>query len=155
MSRIESWTTWRRCKYDCANLPQSRLNELVRQLNSRAESLVIASSSGYEIRAYNHNLYIVKPEPGFLPQETYHFSDSTILKVDKIELELDRESIFQRLNQKDTGQSIMLKFRIACDGSNPDIHRLKRLFQKHKIPPWKRSLTPQVYLDDELTGLWF
>ena len=33
-------------------------------------------------------------------------------------------------------------------------HRLKHLFQKHRIPPWQRPYTPQVYLDDELIGLW-
>ena len=31
-------------------------------------------------------------------------------------------------------------------GLYPHNHRLKRLFQKHKIPPWKRSLTPQIYM---------
>jgi tRNA(Ile)-lysidine synthase len=88
-------------------------------------------------------------------QETYDFSHAAKLKIKEIGLNLDRKSIFDRLDQKDSGQSIKLKFRLKNADSNPQKHRLKRLFQKHKIPPWKRSLTPQVYLDDELTGLWF
>jgi tRNA(Ile)-lysidine synthetase-like protein len=70
-------------------------------------------------------------------------------------LNLERKSIFDRLDRKDSGQSVKLKFRLKNADSNSHNHRLKRLFQKHKIPPWKRSLTPQIYLDDELAGLWF
>jgi tRNA(Ile)-lysidine synthase len=142
-------------KYQLASLPQSRLNELIRQLNSTAESLPVVSGSGYKIRTYNHNLYIVKSDLSMPVQETYDFGYSATIKVNEIGLELDRKLIFKRLGQKDSGQSIRLKFRLDNNESNPDIHRLKRLFQKHKIPPWKRSLTPQVYLDNELTGLWF
>jgi tRNA(Ile)-lysidine synthetase-like protein len=77
------------------------------------------------------------------------------LKIDEIDLDIERESIFKRVKRKDSGQTIKLKFRLNDKDSNPDTHRLKRLFQKHKIPPWKRMITPQVYLDDELVGLWF
>ena len=142
-------------KYHCANLPQSRLNELMRQLNSRTDSMPVVGGSGYEIRIYNQFLYIVSQESRAPLHETYDFDISTELKISEIGLELERRSIFKRFRQKDSGQSIKLKFRLNNNESNPDIHRLKRLFQKHKIPPWKRSLTPQVYLDDELAGLWY
>jgi len=142
-------------KYHCASLPQSRLNELMRQLNSRAGSMPVVSGSGYEIRIYNNCLYIVSQDSQVPSHETYDFDISARLKINEIGLELERKSIFQRLKQKDSGQSIILKFRLNNNDSNPDIHRLKRLFQKYKIPPWKRPLTPQVYLDGELAGLWF
>ena len=142
-------------KYNCASLPQSRLNELIRQLNASADSVPVVSGNGYEIRVYNQCLYIVNQNDRAPLQETYDFSHAAKLKIKEIGLNLDRKSIFDRLDQKDSGQSIKLKFRLKNADSNPQKHRLKRLFQKHKIPPWKRSLTPQVYLDDELTGLWF
>ena len=142
-------------KYQLASLPQSRLNELIRQLNSSAESSPVVSGNGYKIRTYNHNLYIVKSDSSMPVHEDYDFGYSATIKVNEIDLELDRKLIFKHLGQKDNRQSIKLKFRLDNNESNPDVHRLKRLFQKHKIPPWKRSSTPQIYLDNELTGLWF
>ena len=142
-------------KNDCASLPQSRLNELIRQMSSSVESLPIISGSGYEIRRYNHFLYIVYQNHRVPLLEIYDFNKSCRLKIDEIDLDLERSSIFLRLKRKDNGQSIKLKFRLNQDDANPHNHRLKRLFQKHKIPPWQRFITPQIYLDDELAGLWF
>ena len=141
-------------KYDCASLPQSRLNELIRQLNSRTDSMPVVSGSGYEIRVYNQCLYIVYKNSQVPLRAGYEFNHSARLNIKELDLKLERESIFLRLNRKDSGQSIKLKFRLKNQGPSPDSHRLKRLFQKHKIPPWKRPVTPQVYLDDELAGLW-
>ena len=142
-------------KNDCASLPQSRLNELIRQMNSSVESLPIVNGSGYELRIYNQFLYIVLQNHRIPLLEIYDFKKMSRLKIDEIELDLERSSIFRRLKRKDSGQSIKLKFRLNPNDSNPHGHRLKRLFQKHKIPPWKRFITPQVYLDDELADLWF
>ena len=142
-------------KYQFAGLPQSRLNELIRQLNSAVDTMPVVNGNGYEIRRYNQCLYIVKSDSNIPEHKTYEFGNSTIIKVNEIGLELDRKEIFKHLRQADSGQSITLKFRLDKNLPNPDIHHLKRLFQKHKIPPWKRSLTPQVYLDDVIAGLWF
>jgi len=142
-------------KNDCASLPHNRLNELMRQMNSRIGSLPVVKGNGYELRIYNQCLYIVYQNCQEPLRETYDFNNSSRLKIDEIDLNVERKSVFQRLKRKDTGQTIKLKFRLNNKDSNPDIHRLKRLFQKHKIPPWKRMITPQVYLDDELAGLWF
>lgn len=142
-------------KNDCASLPHNRLNELMRQINSRAGSLPVVQGSGYELRIYNQCLFIVHQHCLEPLLETYDFGNSSRLKIDEIDLDIERESIFKRVKRKDSGQTIKLKFRLNDKDSNPDTHRLKRLFQKHKIPPWKRMITPQVYLDDELVGLWF
>jgi len=142
-------------KYDHTSLPQNRLNELIRQLQSSMDSMPVVSGGGYEIRSYNRCLYIVNQDSLVPLQDTYDFKKLARLKISCINLVLGRESIFHHLKLKDSGQSIKFKFRLNSSDSNPDVHRLKRLFQKHKIPPWKRSLTPQIYLDDELTGLWF
>lgn len=140
---------------ECASLPQSRLNELIRQMNPRTGSMPVVSGSGYEIRIYNQRLYIVDQDSQMPLYESYDFNNSDRLKIEEIGLDLERKSIFQRLGQKDNGQSIKLKFKLNNNAPNPHGHRLKRLFQKHKIPPWKRLMIPQVYLDDELIGLWY
>jgi tRNA(Ile)-lysidine synthase len=139
---------------NCASLPQSRLNELIRQLNSTTDSLPVVSGSGYEIRTYNRCLYIVRSDSRIPSRETYEFRHAARLKVTEIDLDLTRAEMFNYLGQEDSGQSIKLKFRLKGKTSSSDAHRLKRLFQKHKIPPWKRSITAQIYLDDELVGLW-
>ena len=140
-------------KYDCASLPQGRLNELIKQLNARCDAMPVVSNSNYDIRIYNQCLYIVEKGSWSPTQETYDFSHSLTLKINELKFEVKREAIFHRLKVRDCKQSISLKFRIN-NHLNPDAHRLKRLFQKHKIPPWRRPLTPQIYLNGKLADLW-
>jgi tRNA(Ile)-lysidine synthase len=142
-------------KYGCASLPQARLNELIKLLNLKNDSMPVVRGGGYEIRIYNRHLYIVYQDIRTPAHETYDFKNRVNITISEMDLDLERQSIFDNLQQKDNGQSIKVKFRLNDKNSNPDNHRLKRLFQKHKIPPWKRPSTPQIYLDDKLTGLWF
>ncbi len=141
-------------KNECASLPQTRLNELLNQLRTKRNTGPIIRAKGYSIRIYNQRLFIVpegEPQP---LQSEYNFDRSPVLKIEEIDLKIRRSKIFRHLGKNDTGQSITLMFRLRTNVPNPAQHRLKRLFQKHKVPPWKRSITPQIYLDDELAGLW-
>jgi tRNA(Ile)-lysidine synthase len=137
-----------------AVLPQARLNQLIEQLSARNDAMPMIVGSGYDIRIYDHCLFLVPHSEPVSLQLSYDFKCQQVLKVEEISLQIDRASIIRHLNTRDSGQAISLKFRHRGNGSNPDRHRLKRLFQKYKIPPWKRALTPQIYLDDELVGLW-
>ncbi len=137
--------------YDC--LPQGKLNELVRQLSvSKASSLVIHGNN-YDIRVYQNRLYIVPDRapvtilPGYLLTEAN-------TNIAAIGLTISRKDIFEHFKTKDSGQLVSLKFRSAQPTAKAYQHRLKNLFQKHRIPPWMRALTPQVYINDELIGLW-
>ena len=140
-------------KYDCASLPQGRLNELIKQLKARCDAMPVVSNNDYDIRIYNQCLYIVEKGSLVPIQETYDFSHSLTLKINELKLEVKREAILHRLQVRDDKQSISVRFRIN-NKLNPDAHRLKRLFQKHKIPPWRRPLTPQIYLNGKLADLW-
>jgi tRNA(Ile)-lysidine synthase len=138
----------------CASLPQTRINELVSQLRTKKNTGLMIRGNGYSIRLYNQRLFSVLDGDSQPLQEAYEFDRSPVLKIREIGLEIQRREIIRYLGRNDTGQSIKLMFRLRNNVSNPPRHRLKRLFQKHKIPPWKRSVTPQIYLDDELVGLW-
>ena len=141
--------------HSCSSLPQGRLNELVNQMKAQKRPGSVICGTGYSIRIYNRNLFIVADQDSPSLLEVYEFDLSPVLKISEIGLEVERKEIIRYLDKNDTGQSIKLVFRLRSNLPNPAHHRLKRLFQKHKIPPWKRSATPQIYLDDELLGLWF
>jgi tRNA(Ile)-lysidine synthase len=135
-------------------LPQARLNELVGQLNASRDAMPLIAATDYDIRLYDQSLFVVPHGQTEIPEEIYNFDIQPLLRIDEIGLQVERKSILERLHSKDSGQSIRLKFRRRANASNPDSHRLKRLFQKYRVPPWKRPVTPQIYLDDELVDLW-
>ena len=137
-----------------AVLPQARLNQLIEQLSARNDATPMITGNGYDIRIYDNCLFLVSHSEPVSLQQSYDFNCQQLLKIEEVGLQIDRGSIIRHLNTKDSGQSISLKFRHRGNILNPDRHRLKRLFQKYKIPPWKRALTPQIYLDNELVGLW-
>lgn len=139
---------------NCDGLPRARLNQLIGQLNVRQDAMPMISGSGYDFRIYDQGLYLVPRNQLIELQECYDFAAKPLLEIESTGLKVKRGSILRRLRRNDCGQSIKLRFRQRDSGSNPDRHRLKRLFQKHKIPPWERPSTPQIYLDDELVGLW-
>jgi tRNA(Ile)-lysidine synthase len=136
------------------SLPQARLNELVGQLNASRDAMPLIAAADYDIRLYDQSLFVVPHGQTEIPEEIYNFDIQPLLRIDEIDLQVERKSILERLHSKDSGQSIRLKFRRRANASNPDSHRLKRLFQKYRVPPWKRPVTPQIYLDDELVDLW-
>jgi len=137
-----------------SSLPRSRLNELLEQLNASRDAMPLIAATDYDIRLYDQCMFIVPHGQTELSEEIYNFDSQPLLRIDEIEFQVERKSIFERLQRKDSGQTIKLKFRCRGNASNPDSHRLKRLFQKYRVPPWKRPVTPQVYLDDELVDLW-
>ncbi len=135
------------------SLSKGKLNELVRQLSVSGASNPVVKGSNYEIRVYQGRLYIVPDcAPGPVLQG-YLLTDIP-LNIEPIGLSICREDIFEHFHIADSGQSVSIKFRTAQPTVKAYQHRLKNLFQKHRIPPWVRALTPQVYINDELIGLW-
>ena len=65
---------------------------------------------------------------------------------------LQRAELFRQLKIKDQGQEVSIRYR-NNDEQSSDRHRLKRLFQQQRIPPWERDSVALVYLDDRLSGL--
>lgn len=133
-----------------AALPAARLLELTRQLSAGTDSKVQISMPAYSIRMYDKGLYLVPQSEAPLLQVEYQFKHSELITIDAIDSSWSRNQVFELLGIGDHGQHLSLKF---SEIDKADKHRLKRLFQKYRIPPWKRASTPIVYLDGKLVGL--
>lgn len=136
------------------SLPRRRLVELIRQVNANGGSSAVIHSSRYDIRIYQKQLYLVPhiAQLELLPR--YDLNESTPLIIKELDLQISRDQIFSRFEQEDINQSVSIRFRTGEHSVVSSRHRLKRLFEKHHIPPWRRPQTPQIYIDDQLVGLW-
>ncbi len=65
---------------------------------------------------------------------------------------LIRRSRVWQQDPQNPAVALSLKFRDHGQ-QNDARHRLKRMFQKHRVPPWERAAIAQVYLDGKLEGL--
>ncbi len=135
-----------------AALPNARLEELMRQLHADADSLPEICLPGYSIRMYDRRLFIVRDAPAPSCDGFYEFGREAEIEIAELDLKLQRRQVFERLGIEDADQRLSLRFRVDGE-ANDDRHRLKRLFQKHRVPPWQRDLVAQVYLDGSLEGL--
>lgn len=135
-----------------APLPQARLQELMLQLQSGIDALPEIAMPNYSIRIYDRQLFLVSARHEQNCSGEFDFGLQPEIEIPALELRLTRAQLFERLGIDDQAQALMLRFRREGE-SNPDSHRLKRLFQKHRVPPWQRSRTAQVYLDGRLEGL--
>jgi tRNA(Ile)-lysidine synthase len=140
-------------KNQLKSLPVGRLESLIAQLQAQHQKNPKIQGDGYEIRIYNNQLFIVKPLEVMDAENSYSFDDKDELVISALKLRLSRKDVFQRLDIADTGQKIQIGFRSDNKPAASDKHRLKRLFQKHRVPPWMRDRTPLVYIDGELKGI--
>ena len=133
-------------------IPHARLRQLLQQLHARHDAQPEISLPGCSIRVYDDRLFLVMDsEPQEVDSE-YDFGREEEIQVDQIDLKMTRGEIFARLGVEDEHQVLTLRFRRGGE-RNCDRHRLKRLFQKHRVPPWERDTVAQVYLDGRLQGL--
>jgi tRNA(Ile)-lysidine synthase len=135
-----------------AAIPHARLQELLLQLHARIDAQPEIVMPDCSIRVYDRRLFLVAGEKTPDIDAEIEFGRQAVIEIGALELRLSRAEIFQRLGIDDRGQSLTLKFR-RCGERNRDRHRLKRLFQKHNVPPWQRDRVAQVYLDGNLEGL--
>ena len=133
-------------------LPHARLQQLLLQMQSRVDALPEIAMPGYSIRVYDQQLFLVRNRELAPCSGDFDFGQQPVVEIKTLDMRLAREEIFTRLEIEDRGQSLMLRFRQQGE-PNPDSHRLKRLFQRHRVPPWERDGTAQVYLDGRLEGL--
>ena len=135
-----------------STIPHARLQELMNQLHAQADSLPEIAMPEYVIRLYDQRLFLVPDDSVRQHRGVFEFGLKSNIEITDFELILTRQAVFERIGMNDQGQSLCLRFR---DEGQPDAdrHRLKRLFQKHRVPPWERNAVAQVYLDGELSGL--
>jgi len=133
-------------------MPGARLREVMNQLGAKADALPQIDMPDYSIRLYDQRLFLVRDQESRDCHGVHEFGLQAVIEIDDYKLRLSREELFNRLHIEDRQQQVTLRFR--GEGQLPaDRHRLKRLFQKQRIPPWERQSTAQVYLDGKLAGL--
>jgi hypothetical protein len=101
-------------------------------------------------------LFLVRNDAVRECQGVFEFGLNENISINEFDVKLGRADLFSLLQIDDQAQRVTLRY--PGPGQQPgqqpsDRHRLKRLYQKHRIPPWVRPSTAQVYLDDKLVGL--
>ena len=138
-----------------AGLPvisHTRMLELMKQMHARTDAIPEITMPDYSVRVYDQRLFLVPQGEQLDYNGNFEFGLDALVEIKQFDLNIDRKEIFERLGIPDQQQKLSLKFRGESQQSS-DRHRLKRLFQKHRIPPWERAATAQVYLDGTLQGL--
>ena len=133
-------------------LPQARLQELMNQLHAKPGTMPEVAMPDYIIRLYDQRLFLVREDTTPCASGEFEFELKPDIRIEQLGLQFQRREIFAQLELVDEGQALTLRFRDKGQ-QNSDRHRLKRLFQKHRVPPWERSAIAQVYLDGKLAGL--
>lgn len=141
-------------RHDKAVIGHKKMEQVLTNLESRPDSLPVVEADGFSIRQYQGGLYIVDKLPEVPAGSAYVFSDEGVLEIAFIGFRQSRRSILDHIGVDDEGQELRLQFRSDSGSALANSHRLKRLFQKHHVPPWVRPITPQIIIDGELAGLW-
>jgi len=135
-----------------AVIPHARMQELMNQLNAKADALPEIAMPDYSVRVYDRRLFLVPDVELRECSGRFDFGVLEKVEIEKFGLHTQRCEIFRSLEVSDKNQALSLRYRV--DGQqNDDRHRLKRMFQKYRVPPWERSAIAQVYLDGKLEGL--
>ena len=144
-------------------------------VNSVPDANPVITFSGFEIRKFHSDLYILKSarpcatagkkrgdlEHNDLKQDTVWKPLSPVL-IPALNIQLKSiDSIGEGLNRDLLNESLTIRFRKGGEVFHPAdrLHsqRLKKLLQEANIPPWDRESIPLVYFKDELiavAGLW-
>lgn len=131
------------------------LHQLLLQLHSREDAMPLIEGEGYQLRIYQQHLYIHQYKRVEPRQALYPMPDQGELAIDEIGFRQTRQQLLNYIGQEDQEQQLSLRFRQpGIETPAGQSHRLKRLFQKHQVPPWIRGQVPQIYVDDALVALW-
>lgn len=133
-------------------VPGARLREVMSQLHAKPGSMPQIAMQEYSIRSYDQRLFLVRNDALHARQGIFEFGLNEDISIAKFEVKLSRAELFRLLRIDDQAQQVTLRYP-GSDHRPADRHRLKRLYQKHRIPPWLRPSTAQVYLDDKLVDL--
>ena len=126
-------------------------------VSARQDSDPILTGAGYTVRRYRDKLYCLThdaPETirNFVWQTgelSVKISEHQVLELvyasSGISFDQWQQSIVT-VQARKGGEKLRLPNRIGR-------HALKDLFQEAGIPPWKRELTPLIYLDEELVAV--
>jgi len=137
---------------ELAVLSHARMQELMHQIHARTDAIPEIAMPDYSIRLYDQRLFLVVKDQLAERSGSFDFGLQANVEIENFGLRMQRCEILEALEIRDQNQALSLKFRDEGEQNN-DRHRLKRMFQKHRVPPWERSAIAQVYLDGKLQGL--
>ena len=137
-----------------ASLPKARLDTFTQQLGAKQDANPIIENSDYDIRIYAGRVFIVDHERLQPQRLVYDFLAQPELEILEFNLLLRRDSVLNYLGMKESGQVIQIRFGAEESPTHQNNHRLKRLFQTHKVAPWLRKTTPKLLIDGKLIGIW-
>ncbi len=131
-----------------------KLQQVLRQISAAPDAMPLIQAQAYSLRCYDGLLFMVddSQEPDLLP--VYDVLEDKSLEIKALNIVTNRQQLLAKLKMSEEGQALALHFRTeqaSTDASSS--HRLKRLFQKYRVPPWLRNTTPQIYVDGKLTDL--
>ena len=135
-----------------AVIPHARMQELMHQLHAKPDAMPEIAMPDYSVRLYDQRLFLVRNDELHDCSGCFDFGLQPNVEIEQFGLQTQRHEIFRGLEITDQNQALSLRFR-DHGRQNDDRHRLKRMFQKHRVPPWKRASIAQVYLDGKLEGL--
>ena len=147
------------------------LEEIDRTLiNSAQDANPVITFSGFEIRKFHSDLYILKSAS---PCATADKKRSDLINdlvwkplspvvIPALNIQLKSiDSMGEGLNKDLLNESLNIRFRKGGEIFHPagrrHSQRLKKLLQEANVPPWDRESIPLVYFKDELiavAGLW-
>ena len=135
-----------------AVIPHARMHELMKQLHAKADALPEIAMPDYSVRLYDRRLFLVPDVELHECSGCFDFGVQKMVEIEKFGLRTQRCEIFRRLEISDKNQALSLRYRDHGQ-QNDDRRRLKRMFQKYRVPPWERASVAQIYLDGKLEGL--
>ncbi len=129
------------------------LHQVLSQMLASADGMPRIQASGYSLRSYDGLLFMVDDFEETALSEQYQVPDSQILKIPPIGLVINRKQLLEYLNASEQGQRFSLRFRTGSSNNALSRHRLKRLFQTYRVPPWLRDRVAQIYVNGALVDL--
>ncbi len=115
---------------------------------------------GAEVRRFNGRLYIMPPLPMFDSSQVFLWEnvDQPFQLPDGSQLVCEPSNQSPALNLDRLKQSrVTIRFRQGGEVYQPlgsQQHKsLKQLFQEYRVPPWQRSRTPLLYVDNTLVAV--
>jgi len=133
-------------------IPAARLREVMSQLHAKPGSMPQIAMPDYSIRSYDQRLFLVRNDAMPECRGVFEFDLSEDIEIAEFEVKMRRADLFRRLQVDEREQRVTLRYP-GSEHRPDDRHKLKRLYQKHRIPPWVRQSTAQVFLDDKLVDL--
>lgn len=137
-------------------VPRSeQLKEFLQQIRSKAsDTSPILHGRGYEIRSFQHELYLLAPEVEFDSAQSVEVKSGQEIVIDgvgTVKIEVGSEWSAEFISK------LSIRFRQGGERCRPcgreHTQSLKKLMQEYQIEPWWRARVPLIYLADRLLAV--